>query len=323
MHVDLARELKAHLSARLARSGGTVTARDAGGQPWACPALGLAPVGPDQAHLAIRLAAKEDADVLLSGLDDAVLAEVDVRVIGTVRALTAPTPEELQRHTRPLVPGLSVAHPTVTAGTLGGFVRVGGRLAILSNNHVLAAGDAAAVGDPVLQPGPADGGDPTTDRVATLTAFERFTADRANRVDAAVAVVDAEVPLEPGRLPGGPLGADPVEVDDVEPDEQVEKVGRTTGYTLGRVSAVEVDGVAVQYDRGLYTFDDQIEVDGVAGAFSAGSDSGAVIWRSADRAPLGLLFAGSETGGRTGGGVTFANPLATVLSVLDLQWVPS
>jgi hypothetical protein len=321
VHVDLARELKAHLSARLARSSGAVTASDAGGRPWVRPALGLAPVGPDQAHLAIRLVSKEDADVLLAGLDDAVLEEVDVRVIGVVRALTSATPEELQRRTRPLVPGLSVAHPTVTAGTLGGFVRVGGRLAILSNNHVLAASDGAAIGDPVLQPGSVDGGDPATDRVATLAAFERFAADRANRVDAAVAVVDAEVPLEPGRLPGGPLGFDPVEADDVEPDEQVEKVGRTTGYTVGRVSAVEVDGVAVQYDRGLYTFDDQIEIDGVTGPFSAGGDSGSVIWRSADRAPLGLLFAGSETGGRTGGGLTFANPLATVLSVLDLEWV--
>jgi hypothetical protein len=323
VHLDLARELKAHLSARLARSGEPVTASDVGGRRWARPALGLAPVGPDQAHLAIRLAAKEDADVLLAGLDDAVLDEVDVRVIGAVRALSAPTPENLQWRTRPLAPGLSVAHPGVSAGTLGGFVRVGGRLAILSNNHVLAASDAAAVGDPVLQPGPADGGDPAADRVATLTAFERFTADRANRVDAAVATVDAEVPLEPGRLPGGPLAADPVEVDDVEPDERVEKVGRTTGHTVGRVSAVEVDGVAVQYDQGVYTFDDQIEIDGVAGAFSAGGDSGSVIWRSADRAPLGLLFAGSETGGRVGGGVTFANPLATVLSVLDLRWVAS
>lgn len=323
MHVDLARELKAHLSVRLARSAGPVTASAAGAPQWVPPALGLAPVGPDQAHLAIRLAAKEDADVLLAGLDDAVLDEVDVRVVGAVRSLSSPTPGELQRRSRPLVPGLSVAHPTVTAGTLGGFVRVGGRLAILSNNHVLAAAGAAAVGDPVLQPGPADGGDPATDRVATLTAFERFTADRGNRVDAAVAVVDAEVPLEPGRLPGGPLGAEPAPVDDVEPDEQVEKVGRTTGFTTGRVSAVEVDGVTVQYDRGVYTFDDQIEVDGVAGPFSAGGDSGSVIWRSADRAPLGLLFAGSETGGRAGGGVTFANPLATVLSVLDLQWVAS
>lgn len=324
MHVDLARELKAHLSARLARSTEPVSASDAGGPRWVRPALGLAPVGPDQAHLAIRLAAKEDADVLLAGLADAVLDEVDVRVIGAVRALPAPTPGQLQRRTRPLHPGLSVAHPAVSAGTLGGFVRVGGRLAILSNNHVLAASDAASVGDPVLQPGPADGGDPATDRIATLTAFERFTADGgANLVDAAVAVVDAELPIEPGRLPGGPLGADPLPVDDVEPDEQVEKVGRTTGHTVGRVSAVELDGVAVQYDAVVHTFDDQVEIDGRAGAFSAGGDSGSVIWRSADRAPLGLLFAGSETGGRTGGGVTFANPLVTVLTVLDLQWVAS
>ncbi|TFV62853.1 hypothetical protein E4P41_06270 [Geodermatophilus sp. DF01-2] len=322
MHVDLARELKAHLSARLDRSAGPISASDVGGGRWTRPALGLAPVGPGRAHLAIRLAAKEDADVLLAGLDDVVLDEVDVRVIGTVRALSSPTPGELQRRTRPLVPGLSVAHPTVTAGTLGGFVRVGGRLAVLSNNHVLAAGDAASVGDPVLQPGPTDGGDPAVDRVGTLAAFERFTDDgRANLVDAAVAVVDAELPLEPGRLPGGPLGVEPLQVDDVEPDERVEKVGRTTGHTVGRVSAVEVDGVAVQYDRGVHTFDDQVEIDGVAGGFSAGGDSGSVIWRSTDRAPLGLLFAGSDTGGRNGGGVTFANPLATVLSVLDLQWV--
>ena len=79
--------------------------------------------------------------------------------------------------------------------------------------------------------------------------------------------------------------------------------------------------MTVQYDRALYTFDGQVEIDGVAGAFSAGGDSGSVIWRSSDRAPLGLLFAGSETGGRAGGGVTFANPLATVLRVLDAEWV--
>jgi hypothetical protein len=322
VHVDLARELKAHLTARLGRSADPVSARGAGGPQWTRPALGLAPVGPGKAHLAIRLAAKEDADLLLAGLDDAVLDEVDVRVVGAVRALSSPTPDQLRRRTRPLFPGLSLAHPAATAGTLGGFVRVGGRLAVLSNSHVLAAGGAAAVGDAVLQPGPADRGDPAADRIATLAAFERFTADgRANLVDAAVAVVDAEVPLEPGRFPGGPLGADPLAVEEVEPDEQVEKVGRTTGHTVGRVSAVEVDGVAVQYDQGVYTFDDQVEVDGVAGGFSAGGDSGSVIWRSADRAPLGLLFAGSDTGGREGGGVTYANPLATVLSVLDLRWV--
>ncbi|MGY1641692.1 hypothetical protein ACI782_11240 [Geodermatophilus sp. SYSU D00703] len=323
MHVDLARELKTHLAARLAETGERVTALDArGDRGWARPALGLAPIGPGQAHLAIRLAVKDDADVLLAGLDDAVLEEIDVRVIGPVRALSSPTPDQLQRRTRPLYPGLSVGHVAVTAGTLGGFVRVDGRLALLSNNHVLAASDSASLGDPVLQPGPADGGALATDRVGTLAAFVRFRGDGGtNLVDAAAAVLDPEVPAEPGRLPGGPLGDEAPDVDDVDPDERVEKVGRTTGHTLGRITAVEVDGVTVQYDDAVHTFDDQVEMEGLSGDFSAGGDSGSVIWRSSDRAPLGLLFAGSETGGRNGGGVTFANPMASVLELLDLEWV--
>jgi hypothetical protein len=323
VHVDLARELKAHLEARLAESTGPVTASDLGGGGWVRPALGLAPVGPQRAHLAIRVASKDDAEVLLSGLDEAVLEEIDVRVIGTVLALSSPARDERQRRVRPLHPGLSVAHERVTAGTLGGFVHLGGRLALLSNNHVLAAGDAAELGDVVLQPGPADGGT-GADRVATLAAYERFHAHGgANLVDAAVAVLDAEVPVEPGRLPGGPLGAEALAADEVDPDEQVEKVGRTTGHTLGRITAVEVDGVSVQYDDAVHVFDDQIEIEGLGGTFSAGGDSGSVIWRSTDRAPLGLLFAGSEFGGSNGGGVTYANPLATVLRVLGLEWIAS
>ena len=74
-------------------------------------------------------------------------------------------------------------------------------------------------------------------------------------------------------------------------------MGRTTGHTRGRITAVEVDAVAVQYDGVVHRFDDQIEIEGRSGAFSAGGDSGSVIWRSRDRAPLALLFAGSATGG--------------------------
>ncbi|MGY1684083.1 hypothetical protein ACI8AK_00695 [Geodermatophilus sp. SYSU D00867] len=321
MLIDTARELKARLSARLAEGFPPVRASDLGGRVWTRPAIGLAPVAPGRVHLAIRVAAEDDARVLLTDLDDVVRAEIDVRVTGPIVPLSSPTPAELQRRTRPLHPGLSVAHPAVTAGTLGGFVRVEGRLAILSNNHVLAASDAGAVGDAVLQPGPADGGVPA-DRVATLTAFERFTEGR-NKVDAAVAVLDAGVEAEPGRLPGGPLAGTVADGLEVEPDEEVEKVGRTTGHTRGRVTAVEVDGVAVQYDDGVHVFDDQIEIEGLSGPFSAGGDSGSVIWRSADRVPLGLLFAGSDQGGSNGAGLTFANPLSTVLATLGAEWVAS
>ncbi|MGR7023971.1 hypothetical protein [Geodermatophilus sp. URMC 62] len=319
MQIDSARELKARLSARLAEGFSPVRASDLGGRLWTRPALGLAPVAPGRFRLAIRVAAAADARLLLGDLDDVVRAEVDVRVTGPIVPQSSPAPEALQRRTRPLFPGLSVAHPAVSAGTLGGFVRLGGRLAVLSNNHVLAAGDAAEVGDAVLQPGPADGGT-VADRVATLTAFQRLSGG-PNRVDAAVAVLDEGVDAQPGRVPGGPLAATVPDGVEVEPDEEVEKIGRTTGHTRGRITAVEVDGVAVQYDDGVHVFDDQIEIEGLSGPFSSGGDSGSVIWRSSDRAPLALLFAGSTEGGGNGAGLTFANPLSTVLATLGVEWV--
>jgi hypothetical protein len=332
---DSARELKARLSRRLSDAprrtvlsrGVEAEALDQGGAiGWSGVALGLTPVAPNSVHLAIRLVDEADAEVVLAGLDDAARAEVDVRVIGRVRLLGTPapgwSPEELQRRVRPLRPGLSVGHPDVTAGTLGGFVRLPGQegLLALSNNHVLAASDVATEGDAALQPGVADGGT-ADDRIGTLTAFVRFSPEPGNLVDAAVAALADGVAADPGALPGGALAARVSAVDDVDPDELVEKVGRTTGHTRGRITAVEVDGVGVQYDAGVVTFDDQVEIEGLTGAFSAGGDSGSVIWRSRDRAPLGLLFAGSTTGGSAGGGVTFANPLATVLRELGVEWV--
>ncbi|CAA9265143.1 MAG: hypothetical protein AVDCRST_MAG57-2861 [uncultured Blastococcus sp.] len=314
MHPDNARELKARILALLRERP---VARSAGRSPWV--AVGLAPGGDGRARVAVRLEDAADRE-LLPDLGRAA-SDIELRVIGPVRALSSPSsPGALQQRVRPLRPGLSVAHPSVTAGTLGGFVRTPGGAAILSNNHVLAASDAAALGDPVLQPGPADGG-AAADRVATLTGFVRFQEDAPNAVDAAVALLDEGVDAEPGDLPGGPLtGPIPGSLD-IDPDEAVEKVGRTTGHTSGRITAVEVDGVAVQYDRAVLRFDDQIEIEGSAGAFSAGGDSGSVIWRSRDRAPLALLFAGSDTGGSTGAGVTFASPLATVLQAVSGEWL--
>lgn len=318
MHPDSARELKARILEQLPSA--PVLAADAEPEaPWPWVAVGLTPAGPSGARVAVRLQRAGDR-ALLPDLGRSAAGEVEVRVIGPVRALRSPTPDELQQRVRPLRPGLSVAHPAVTAGTLGGFVRTAQGRAILSNNHVLAASDAAALGDAILQPGPADGGVPA-DRVATLTAFERFREGLPNLVDAAVAALDAGVEAEPGDVPGGPLAGPVPAALDIDPDDTVEKIGRTTGHTHGLVTAVEVDGVAVQYDDAVYRFDDQIEIQG-AGGFSAGGDSGSVIWRSRDRAPMALLFAGSATGGVGGSGVTFANPLATVLRLLGAEWLP-
>ncbi|SDX52741.1 hypothetical protein SAMN05661080_00329 [Modestobacter sp. DSM 44400] len=330
---DSARELKARLSRLLSEAPpGSVTTSavndgelaGTGATRWSGVALGLAPVGTDSVHLAIRLVDRADAEVVLSGLGDAARAEVDVRVIGRVQALSSLTPGELQQRVRPLRPGLSIGHPHVTAGTLGGFVRRprSSGLLVLSNNHVLADSGSGRAGDLALQPGAADGG-ATADRIGVLNSFANLSAEPGNLVDAALATLDDGVEADPGGYPGGQLAALVAAVDDIDPEEAVEKVGRTTGHTHGRVTAVEVDGVGVQYDDGVHTFDDQVEVEGLSGGFSAGGDSGSVIWRSRDRAPLALLFAGSETGGSAGGGVTFGNPFATVLATLGVEWVSS
>jgi hypothetical protein len=83
--------------------------------------------------------------------------EVDVRVVGPVRAQRARVPWG-QGRVRPLALGTSLGHARVSAGTLGAIVFARGAFFLLSNDHVLADEDRAKKGDAVLQPGRADGG---------------------------------------------------------------------------------------------------------------------------------------------------------------------
>lgn len=79
----------------------------------------------------------------------------DVMEIGRVSLL-----EERKKKIRPAVPGSSIGHYKVSAGTFGAVVKdkkSGGKL-ILSNNHILAnrsngKDGLAKPGDPILQPG--------------------------------------------------------------------------------------------------------------------------------------------------------------------------
>jgi len=222
---------------------------------------------------------------------------------------------------RPLRPGVSIANVDVTAGTLGAFVRIGeppvegadaASVYALSNWHVLAGSPGAQVGDVVVQPGPADGGSAPDDRVGTLAALVPLEAGVTQTVDAAVALLDD--PAVDPEYPGGRVTETAVALG----GEVVGKSGRTTGVTAGRVTAIELDDVVVGYGDGLgaLRFDDQIEVESTGdGPFSRGGDSGSLVYRE-DGVALGLLFAGSETGGANGTGLTYCNPIGTVLERL-------
>lgn len=225
-----------------------------------------------------------------------------------------------QQNTRPLLIGASVGHVDVTAGTIGGFVRRAGQVCILSNNHVLANENRGAAGDAIIQRGAFDGGRAPADRVAGLGAFVRMKGRGANFVDAALAPIDEGIEHDPNRLRGllagtdrrlGGLGPDFLDIGEV-----VRKVGRTTGATEGRVTAFDLDNVVVNYDIGNLRFDSQIEIEGAGdAAFSDGGDSGSIIV-NADLMAVALLFAGGDSGGSNGLGLTYANPIHRVLADL-------
>nr|WP_297430178.1 hypothetical protein [uncultured Actinotalea sp.] len=324
MEIAEARRAKAELADFLRDT----QARRASAQAVAAPlvSLGVAPL-PDGGHavaLRYRLGVPTARMLARRAVEHAGPA-VDVRRTGRIRAVpaTGPRPPVVTAsavgetgRVRPLRPGVSVAHVDVTAGTLGAFVTVDGRLHALSNHHVLVGSPGARVGDPVLQPGPADGGQDPRDRVGTLARFVALDATATALVDAAVAALDDDaVDL---TYPSGPVTG----TVRVAGAETVEKIGRTTGTTRGRVTAFELDDVVVGYGPGLgeVSFDDQIEVEGLGrGPFSRGGDSGSLVYLPDAGHAVGLLFAGSETGGENGAGLTYVNPIDTVLEALGAE----
>ena len=102
----------------------------------------------------------------------------------------------------------------------------------------------------------------------------------------------------------------------VDEGDAVFKSGRTTGPTAGRITAFDLDNVVVNYEIGNLRFDGQIEIEGTGNApFSDGGDSGSLIVNAGMEAAA-LLFAGGDSGGSNGLGLTFANPIERVLKDL-------
>jgi hypothetical protein len=290
MRVDEVRALKAQLLARPREAA-------LAPPPGEGVALGVHPAGGDEFRLAVRVQ-EPGADV--AAYVQAARGQADVRDIGVVRAF------ERTARVRPLQIGVSIGEVDVTAGTLGCFVRAGGGARILSNNHVLANEDRARPGAAVVQPGVADGGRDPADRIGVLFRAVALSTTAANHVDCAIATVEVEhddaAIAGLGDLSGAVLA----------PEEagRVAKLGRTTGLTRGSVTAFELDGLTVQYDRGALRFDGQVEVHADRGPFSQGGDSGSLIVAEDSRDAVALLFAGNEQG------VTYANPMAAVLDAL-------
>ena len=266
----------------------------------------------------------------------------DVLQVGDIRALQLPT-----ERWRPAPGGVSLGHYKMSTGTLGCTVydRTTGEVLILSNNHVAANINDAQIGDPILQPGAADGGSVDKDTIARLEKFVpidfgtepatcnlanafvtgvnlftgllgsshqvetfQYHPNASNLIDAAVARPVDEGDIKTEILEIGELAG----VKAAALGMNVRKFGRTTGLTSGEITVLDTT-VSVNYGSGLAAiFDDQI----VTTAMSQGGDSGSLLVAGDSRHALGLLFAGSEES-------TIHNPIQTVFDQLNLSLLPN
>ncbi|MBN1465919.1 hypothetical protein JXA02_09170 [candidate division KSB1 bacterium] len=261
----------------------------------------------------------------------------DVTAVGEIYAFQNP-----QGRHRPAMPGISIGHYAITAGTFGAVVRdatTNERL-ILSNNHVLANSNSASKGDSILQPGRADGGKDPQDRIADLERFMKISwkggggddddncpiaaffesllntfaaligsGTRLKQVKAEVVnLIDAAVarPVNDAIIEDAILKIGTVTgTAEASIGMKVKKSGRTTGYTEGVINALDAT-IEVSYGSTTALFEQQI----FANHMSDPGDSGSLIVSQDNRA-VGLLFAGSST-------VTVINPISAVLSGLNI-----
>jgi len=226
--------------------------------------------------------------------------------------------ETLRQRIRPAMGGFSVGHPKVTAGTIATcvydlepFPGIPRRYYILSNNHVLANSNNAQIGDPILQPGRYDGGTLPGDIIARLSGFvtikfKTATSAPLNYVDAAIAEGEFH------NLNREIYWIGYVKQVNSKPQlgETVEKTGRTTNFTTGKILALNAT-VDVNYGGGrVARFAKQI----VTTNMSAGGDSGSLVCDIKEGA-VGLLFAGSSK-------VTIVNNILPVQKYLGIRLHP-
>lgn len=200
----------------------------------------------------------------------------------------------------------------MSAGTLGSppLETDDGETVVLTNAHVAAPMGQATAGDPILQPGPEDGGEPpegwrssseagsdgdevdsVADTIGTLSEWSEIGPNGPNTTDSALVDVD------PNDVKRTILGVGPLvgfTDTDIEADEEYIKSGRTTGVTTGdlrgRDTRIRVGGFGPE----------PVVFEGVDlfGPMSARGDSGSLIGiddpDNGGFTATNLLFAGSD-----------------------------
>lgn len=222
------------------------------------------------------------------------------------------------------------------AGTLGALVQdQAGQLFGLSNNHVSGSCNHADVGLPILAPGVFDvvagGLDPFTIgyHAATLqmTPGSITIVNPAENHDVAIFRIrdTNQVTSYQGDSYDTPSASMPLVAG-----MKVEKVGRTTGRTVGVVQCQIAGPIPIGYAAPNYGFNGKVFYDpafyicGDTDVFSDNGDSGSLIVTilpDGSRAAVGIVVGGATSNTVPGGKISIALPITPVLARMNLTLV--
>ena len=213
----------------------------------------------------------------------------------------------------PVPTGVSVGNKNeCAAGTNGAVVQKNGVSYFLSNNHVFARENNAAIGEDIVQPGRLDSvprcNTNFPNHVADLSEFEEINYGffGFNTIDAAIARVRSDINFTCETACGYTPSNTPITAS---VGMNVKKCGRTTMRTTGKVTGVNVI-VFVGYSGGKSAlFTRQIQFSDIAESGDSGS---LIVTNDGKNRPVALLFAGSAT-------TTIGNPINDVLNNFNVS----
>lgn len=223
------------------------------------------------------------------------------------------------------------------AGTMGCLVQnAAGEIFGLSNNHVSGSCSFAGVGLPILAPGVIDVAPNSLNpftiglhhmSLPLVTGAPDNVDHKANRDAAIFRVVDSTVVSSfQGDAYDTPSDTAPIKAGMV-----VEKFGRTTGLTKGRVISEIFGAHPIQYNAqqylfsGIVCFEPAFAIVGNATVFSENGDSGSLVTTvdptTGIRLAVAIVVGGMQDGSAPGKRTTIALPIEPVLAGFGVSLV--
>ena len=210
------------------------------------------------------------------------------------------------RRYRPIMGGDSAAYIGGTAGTICCLVAdESGIPYVLGSSSAFAGGGLAAIGTPIIQPAPFDGGSSDSDIVAHLARFIVPKTDQANLYDGAICrLVDESLAAAQVRSIGFIQG-----VGEPRLGIKVYISGRGSGLTEGIIEGI--DGtIKIMSPQGLWIFENTF----ICSNRTVAGDSGAPVLNE-NHEIIGMVLAGS-TGPQN---ITVALPIHVIIKALGVN----